>query len=64
MSLRQRVGRLARDLEGRGLTGAEAMDLLTAVAETVKRHVTDRETLQAIAADFRRLATARGANQR
>ena len=64
MSLRQRMSRLARDIEGQGLTAAEAMHLLIAVAETVKRHVTDRETLQAIAADFRRLAAARGANQR
>jgi hypothetical protein len=62
--LRQRIYWLARDLEGQTVPLSDVMALVSALTTTLKRHVTDRETLRAIAADFRRLATARGANQR
>jgi len=64
MRLRHRLRRLAGEFAGEAMSGAEALASTRAMAEVIKRHVTDREMLQAMAAELRHLAAGRGANQR
>ena len=57
MSLRHRIRRVARDLEGEGLSHGEAVEMFTTLGEIIRRHVTDPETRHAIAEDLREIAS-------
>ena len=52
--LHRRLQRLARDLDEPTLSWGEVDALLATVVNIVRRHVTDRQTLSAIATDLRR----------
>ena len=52
--LHRRLQRLARDLDEPTVSWGEVDAVLVTVVNVVRRHVTDRETLSAIAADLRR----------
>lgn len=62
--LRRRLERVTRDLEGPTMTSREAGELVAGLAAAVRRHVTDPETLRAIAADMRRAAASIGDGRR
>jgi hypothetical protein len=56
MNLSHRIRRVARDLEGEGLSHGEAVEMFTTLGEIIKRHVTDPGTRHAIAEDLREVA--------
>ena len=53
-ALRYRVERLTRELDEPILTRADVLALVDAIVQAVRRHVTDPNTLGAIADELRR----------
>jgi hypothetical protein len=61
--LHRRLQRLARDLDEPTLSWGEVDALLATVVNVVRRHVTNRETLSAIAEDLRRSSVSPAASK-
>jgi hypothetical protein len=62
--LNRRLQRLARDLDEPTLSWGEVDALLATMVNVVRRHVTDRQTLSAIAADLRRSSASPATRKR
>jgi hypothetical protein len=61
--LHRRLQRLARDLDEPTLSWGEVDALLVTLINVVRRHVTDHETLRAIADDLRRSSVSPAARK-